>query len=51
MSSDYEMCGFVPIQGSGATTEQVIELHGEDVRLRVDGAEVFDTFVSGPWVN
>lgn len=43
VSSDHEMCGFVPMQGIGARAEQVVELHGEDVHLRVDEAQALDT--------
>ncbi|GLZ42842.1 methyltransferase, FxLD system [Actinokineospora sp. NBRC 105648] len=42
VSRGYELCGFVPIQGSGANAERLVLLHGEDVALRVDGDQAVD---------
>ncbi|GAA4010045.1 hypothetical protein GCM10022247_35240 [Allokutzneria multivorans] len=37
ISTDYRLCGFVPMQGEGAHADQLTPLAGEDVVLRVDG--------------
>ncbi|MCP2303323.1 protein-L-isoaspartate(D-aspartate) O-methyltransferase [Actinokineospora globicatena] len=42
VSRGYELCGFVPIQGSGANAERLVLLHGEDVALRLDGDQAAD---------
>jgi protein-L-isoaspartate(D-aspartate) O-methyltransferase len=39
---NYELCGFVPMQGAGGRRERLILLHGEDVGLRVDGGQPVD---------
>jgi protein-L-isoaspartate(D-aspartate) O-methyltransferase len=39
MSTGYEVCSFVPVQGLGAPAEQVIALDGDEVGLRADAAE------------
>lgn len=39
VSTGYEVCSFVPVQGAGAPAEQVIPLHGEEVGLRADASE------------
>ncbi|MGH3566668.1 MAG: methyltransferase, FxLD system [Pseudonocardia sp.] len=40
-SHSYRLCGFVPMQGSGAHTERVVPLD-EGVALRIDGEQRFD---------
>ncbi|MDT0347024.1 methyltransferase, FxLD system [Streptomyces litchfieldiae] len=45
VARDYEVCGFVPMQGAGASHVQLVPLHeGEDdhVGLRLDGEERVD---------
>ncbi|MCM2393901.1 methyltransferase, FxLD system [Streptomyces albipurpureus] len=40
VSTDYEVCGFVPMQGSGELRQDLVVLHnvpGEEVGLRLDG--------------
>jgi protein-L-isoaspartate(D-aspartate) O-methyltransferase len=39
VSRDYQLCGFVPMQGIGANRERLVLLHGEEVGLRVDGGQ------------
>jgi protein-L-isoaspartate(D-aspartate) O-methyltransferase len=39
---DHEVCGFVPVQGSGARRERLVPLHGEDVGLRIDDDRAVD---------
>jgi len=36
VSLGHQMCGFVPMQGTGGRRECVIALHGDDVALRID---------------
>lgn len=36
VSLSYRLCGFVPMQGAGAHTEQLIPIDGDDVGIRVD---------------
>jgi protein-L-isoaspartate(D-aspartate) O-methyltransferase len=36
---EYELCGFVPMQGAGENRELLVPLHGEEVRLRVDDGQ------------
>ncbi|UGY91244.1 methyltransferase, FxLD system [Streptomyces gobiensis] len=38
-SRDYELCGFVPMQGAGENREPLVLLHGEEVGLRVDDGQ------------
>lgn len=42
VSQGYQLCGFVPIQGSGANAERLVLLHGEDIALRLDGRQTAD---------
>ncbi|MGH3692822.1 MAG: methyltransferase, FxLD system [Pseudonocardiaceae bacterium] len=42
VSRDYRLCGFVPIQGTGAHSERVIALDGDRVSLRIDGEQPVD---------
>jgi len=42
VSRNYQLCGFVPIQGVGANQERLVLLRGEDVGLRVDGDQPMD---------
>jgi protein-L-isoaspartate(D-aspartate) O-methyltransferase len=45
VARDFEVCGFVPMQGSAALDEAVVVLHdgeGEEVGLRLDGDTVND---------
>ncbi|HEX5402312.1 MAG TPA: methyltransferase, FxLD system [Pseudonocardiaceae bacterium] len=42
VSKSYQLCGFVPIQGSGANAERLVLLHGEDIALRLDGGQSAD---------
>ncbi|MPZ64708.1 MAG: methyltransferase, FxLD system [Pseudonocardiaceae bacterium] len=42
VSRDYQLCGFVPMQGVGANRERLVLLHGEEVGLRVDGVQPVD---------
>ncbi|HEX2417904.1 MAG TPA: methyltransferase, FxLD system [Micromonosporaceae bacterium] len=39
---EYELCGFVPMQGLGQFRERVVRLHGDDVTLRVDDGQRVD---------
>lgn len=41
-SRDYQLCGFVPMQGIGANRERLVFLHGDEVGLRVDGGQPVD---------
>jgi protein-L-isoaspartate(D-aspartate) O-methyltransferase len=41
-SRGYELCAFVPMQGTGAHTELSIPLHGDDVILRLDDDPAVD---------
>ncbi|WP_197034664.1 methyltransferase, FxLD system [Glycomyces sp. NRRL B-16210] len=34
--TEFELCGFVPMQGVGENRERMVALHGEDIALRVD---------------
>jgi protein-L-isoaspartate(D-aspartate) O-methyltransferase len=56
VSTGYEVCSFVPVQGVGAPAEQVVPLHGEEVGLRADAtepvnAEALRTALAGPRVT
>lgn len=42
VSRNYQLCGFVPIQGAGANAERLVLLDGDDVGLRVDGDQSVD---------
>ncbi|WP_084037129.1 methyltransferase, FxLD system [Haloechinothrix halophila] len=42
VSHGYRLCGFVPMQGTSAHTEQLIELDEGRVGLRVDGSRATD---------
>lgn len=45
VARDFEVCGFVPMRGTGALDEQLVMLHdveGEEVGLRIDDQEQFD---------
>jgi len=42
VSRDYRLCGFVPMQGSGAHSERVVALDGDNVSLRIDGEQPVD---------
>ncbi|MFN2494976.1 MAG: methyltransferase, FxLD system [Pseudonocardiaceae bacterium] len=42
VSRDYRLCGFVPMQGIGASSERVIALDGDRVSLRIDGEQPVD---------
>lgn len=42
VSRDYELCGFVPMQGAGQCRERLVLLHGDEVGLRVDDGRVVD---------
>jgi protein-L-isoaspartate(D-aspartate) O-methyltransferase len=42
VSQGYELCGFVPIQGFGASAERLVLLHGEDIALRLDSEQTVD---------
>ncbi|WP_436499603.1 methyltransferase, FxLD system [Actinokineospora sp. HUAS TT18] len=42
VSTGYLLCGFVAMQGDGASDERLIALRGEDVALRVDGGHDVD---------
>lgn len=42
VSTEYELCSFVPIQGSASPHEQWISLDGDDVTLRIDGNHPVD---------
>ncbi|MGH3911943.1 MAG: methyltransferase, FxLD system [Pseudonocardiaceae bacterium] len=42
VSHDYRLCGFVPMQGTGAYHEQVVALDGDRVHLRIDGEQPVD---------
>jgi len=37
VSRGHHLCGFVPMQGSGAHEEQMVLIHGDDVGLKVEG--------------
>lgn len=41
-SRSFELCGFVPMQGSGAYRERLVLLHGKDVALQVDDGQPVD---------
>jgi protein-L-isoaspartate(D-aspartate) O-methyltransferase len=43
VSRDYRLCGFVPMQGTGAHSERLIPLDGDRVVLRVDGEQPVDS--------
>ncbi|MCH7229971.1 methyltransferase, FxLD system [Glycomyces sp. L485] len=34
--TEFELCGFVPMQGIGESRQRLVGLHGEDIVLRVD---------------
>ncbi|GAB4001283.1 hypothetical protein GCM10029992_36340 [Glycomyces albus] len=34
--TEFELCGFVPMQGAGENRQRLVGLHGEDIALRVD---------------
>lgn len=42
VSRGYTLCGFVPMQGTGANDERMVVLEGEEVGLRIDGDPVID---------
>jgi protein-L-isoaspartate(D-aspartate) O-methyltransferase len=42
VSRDYRLCGFVPMQGIGAYSEQVVALDGDRVSLQIDGEQSVD---------
>jgi protein-L-isoaspartate(D-aspartate) O-methyltransferase len=42
VATDRQLCGFVPMQGAGATAERHILLDGEEVGLSLDSAEPAD---------
>lgn len=42
VSRDYRLCGFVPMQGTGAHSEHRIPIDGDRVVLRVDGKQPVD---------
>jgi protein-L-isoaspartate(D-aspartate) O-methyltransferase len=44
VSQNYDLCGFVSMQGAGANDERLILLQGEDIALRVDS----DQLVTSP---
>lgn len=33
---EFELCGFVPMQGAGEARQRLVALHGDDIMLRVD---------------
>jgi protein-L-isoaspartate(D-aspartate) O-methyltransferase len=37
VSRGHHLCGFVPMQGTGAHEEQMVLLHADDVGLKIDG--------------
>lgn len=39
---EYDLCGFVPMQGIGQCQEQLVRLHGDEVGLRVDDEQQVD---------
>ncbi|MFI8928257.1 methyltransferase, FxLD system [Streptomyces sp. NPDC053474] len=42
VSQNYELCGFVPMQGAGENRVRLVLLHGEDVGLRLDDTQQVD---------
>lgn len=55
VGTDYEICGFVAMQGAGASNEQLVPLGGPDIALRVDGdqpvnGEALSTALASPRV-
>ncbi|MFG1928969.1 methyltransferase, FxLD system [Cryptosporangium sp. NPDC048952] len=42
VSDDYEVCGFVPMQGAGAPDSSIVSLHGGQVRLDTDPGQQAD---------
>ncbi len=40
VSRNYDLCGFVSMQGAGANDERLILLHGEDIALRLDSDQL-----------
>lgn len=38
----HHLCGFVPMQGTGAHQEELVLIHGDDVGLRIDGEHSLD---------
>lgn len=39
---EYDLCGFVPMQGIGQCQERLVRLHGDQVGLRVDDGQQVD---------
>lgn len=42
VSRDYQLCGFVPMQGAGENRERLVLLHEEEVGLRLDDGQRVD---------
>lgn len=39
---EYDLCGFVPMQGTGRCQERLVRLHGDEVGLRIDDDQQVD---------